>query len=235
MFGAFERSVLPVYRDRRDAGRRLAAELVPLSLTRPLVLALPRGGVPVGFEIARTLQGDLDVLLVRKLGVPGHIELAAGAIAGETDADVLYNDDLLRQLGLTKAGLAASRQRETAELRRRDALYHRDRPTVPAQGRDVVVADDGIATGATVTAALRRVRREHPAHLVLAVPVATPEALERLRAEADTVVCPFSPRDFWAVGQAYNDFAQIEDREVLDLLRAAAAASGRTLRTPGSP
>ena len=211
------------FRDRRDAGRRLAALVAELDLPAPIVLALPRGGVPVAAEVAARLGAELDVLGARKLGAPQQPELGLGAIA-EGGIRVL-DLDLVRRLGLTEAALDAVTARERLELDRRVEAYRGSRPLPPVAGRAVVVVDDGVATGGTAEAALRSVRAGRPARLVLAVPTAAPDAVARLARVADDVVCVMTPESLTAVGQWYEDFTQTTDREVAELLAAARPAS----------
>lgn len=210
-----------MFEDRAEAGRRLAAALVPLGLPDPVVLALPRGGVAVAAEVARGLGVALDLVMVRKVGAPGHEELAAGAVVDGGSPELVRNEDVILGMGITEAYLAAEAARQLALIERRRRLYLGCRARVPLGGRTAVVVDDGIATGATVLAALRAVRRAGPLELVLAVPVAPPETLGRLAPSCDRVVCLEQPRDFWAVGQFYRDFAQVEDEEVVTLLAGA--------------
>ena len=206
------------FRDRRDAGRRLAAALAAGSEgPEPLVLALPRGGVPVAFEVARELGAPLDVFVVRKLGAPGREELALGAIA----PGVRYlNEDLMRHLGVDGHELEAVVERERRELERRERLDRGDRPTPEVRGRHVVLVDDGLATGATMRAAVEAVRRLAPGRVTVAVPVGAPEACAALEAVADRVVCLLVPPDLRAVGLWYEDFGQTGDDEVRALLAA---------------
>ena len=211
-----------MFRDRRDVGRRLAGALAGLDLPNPVLLALPRGGVPVAVEAAGLLRAPLDLVLVRKIGAPGHQELAAGAIVDGSRPDLVRNEDVIRSYRIDESYLAAEAERQLAEIERRRRLYLGERPRVPLEGRDAVVVDDGIATGATVRAALQAVRRARPRSLVLAVPVAPPETLAELRPLCDWIVCLESPSDFHAVGQFYANFAQVEDGEVIELLRSAA-------------
>jgi putative phosphoribosyl transferase len=208
------------FSDRTQAGQRLAERLRHLDGDDVVVLALPRGGVPVAFEVAQALRAALDVILVRKLGVPSQPELGMGAI-GEDDVRVL-NEDVLAQARVSDAELAAVHQREQAELHRRAEHYRGDRPRAPIAGRTAVVVDDGIATGSTARAACRVARAHGARRVVLAVPVAPPEAVSALREDADEVVCLQTPRVFFAIGQWYGDFSQTSDAQVVDLLRRAA-------------
>lgn len=209
-----------LYADRPSAGRALGSELTHLRAADPpgpLVLGLPRGGVPVAAAVRETIGGDLDILLVRKLGVPWQPELAAGAI-GERGVRVI-NSDVVRQTGLDTARLDAIEAEERDELARRSAVWRGDGPPIPLRDRTVVLVDDGIATGASMVVACRVARAQEPRYLVVAVPVAAPEALPRLRAEADEVVCPHAPAALAGVGGAYRDFHQLADDEVSRLLR----------------
>jgi putative phosphoribosyl transferase len=206
------------FADRVAAGRELAERLVPLNLEGALVLGLPRGGTPVAAEVARALNGTLDVLVTRKIGVPGQPELAAGAVA-EGGGPAL-DPALLAEAGLTPDDLAPVIEAERAELDRRVAAYRGDRPPPEIAGRTVVVVDDGLATGSTARAALRAVRAPRPARLVLAVPVGAADTVRALRADADEIVVLAEPVPFFAVGQWYEDFAQTTDAEVVAALRA---------------
>ena len=213
--------------DRRDAGRQLGSRLLELGLPDPVILALPRGGVPVGVEVAAILRAPLDLVLVRKIGAPGHEELAAGAVVDGSRPELVVNPDVLRSFGVDEAYLAAEEKRQLAEIERRRALYLAGRSRPSLAGRTAIVVDDGIATGATVRAALHAVRRAGPAELVLAVPVAAASVLKRLEPEADRIVCLHAPRDLMAVGQFYRDFGQIEDAEVVALLSTSDAETPR--------
>lgn len=210
-----------IFADRQEAGRKLAERLLRFQDRRPVVLALPRGGVPVGFEIARALAAPLDLVLVRKLGAPGQPELAIGALALGEGVEFVTDPELLTALGVRPAALEAIKAREAREIERRRELYFGARKPVPVADRTAILVDDGIATGATMRAALRATRKRKPARLVLAVPVAPPDTIARLGAEADEIVCLDQPRSFLAVGQFYRTFTQLEDREVLDLLERA--------------
>lgn len=207
------------YRDRAAAGRRLADELGALQLTDPVVLALPRGGVPVGQVLAERLGAPLDVLVVRKVGAPGHRELGLGAV-GERDVEVL-DDAAMGRLGVRRADLEDTIAREHAEVRRRVARYRAGADPVPVTGRDAVVVDDGVATGVTARAAVDVVRRWDPRRVVLAVPVGAPRSLDELERTVDVLVCPLRPDGFRAVGLWYADFAQVTDDEVVAILQAA--------------
>jgi predicted phosphoribosyltransferase len=205
------------FRDRAEAGRRLAEALGKYA-GRPdlLVLALPRGGVAVGAEVARALKAPLDVMLVRKLGVPGHEELAMGAIA--SGGIRIVSEDVVAMLGISDRELATVAASEEQELQRRERAYRSDRPLPRVQGRTVILVDDGLATGATMRAAAAALRSQEPARLVAAVPVAPEETCEALKAEVDEVVCAFTPEPFHSVGAWYEDFEQTTDEEVRELL-----------------
>lgn len=205
------------FADRRDAGRALAQRLKPLANEDPVVVALPRGGVPVAHEVARALDAPLDILAVRKLGAPHNPEYGVGAVA--EDGTSVIDPEAVSILGLSGPALESIAERETGELQRRVALYRDARPPLELAGRTVIVIDDGIATGVTDAAGLRAVRRRKPRRLVLAVPVCAPDSALRLREEADEVVCLHAPRLFHGVGEWYRDFSQVSDEEVLAVLR----------------
>jgi len=215
--GLTRRDARRTFRDRRDAGRVLAQELVSYrGQENLLVLGLARGGVPVGWEVAAALRAPLDVFVVRKLGVPQWQELAMGALA--TGGGIVVNDNLVRNLGISDEQLQATIQRETDELNRRESAYRCDRPPVSMADRTVILVDDGIATGASMMAAVRAARAAKPARLVVAVPVGPPSACRELASEADDVVCATMPPGFEAVGQVFADFHQVTDDEVRELL-----------------
>ncbi|MET7771029.1 phosphoribosyltransferase family protein [Nocardia sp. NPDC005366] len=209
-----------MFEDRSDAGRRLAARLQPLRGEDVVVLGLPRGGVPVAFEVAHALKAPLDVIVVRKLGVPHQSELAFGAI-GEDDVRVI-NDSVVRRAGLTDAEMATVQRRQREELTRRVERFRGTRPRISLTGRTAVIVDDGIATGATARAACRVARAHGAARVVLAVPVGARDTLTALAKDADEVICLDTPARFYAVGQWYENFEQTTDDEVADLLRRAA-------------
>src|SRR6266436_4534938 len=206
-----------LFRDRRDAGRLLAEKLAAYA-NRPdvLMLALPRGGVPVAYEVARRLVAPLDVFVVRKLGVPGHEELAMGAVA--TVGVRVLNDQLVEQLGIPDQMIDAVAARERQELARRERLYRGGRPPPDVRGRTVILVDDGLATGATMYAAIEALRKQNPGRIVVAVPTASPDTCEEMKAKADDVICAITPDPFQAVGRWYQDFSQTSDEEVADLL-----------------
>ena len=203
-----------VFGDRTQAGRQLAAALAQLPLSDPVVLALPRGGVPVAAEVALALHAPLDLLIVRKIGAPGNPELAVGAIAEGADAAVV-DRETLAATGASQAYVDRQAKVERQEIARRRALYLPGRPPLAVEGRTVIVVDDGLATGSTARAAVRALRARKPARLVLAVPVAPPEAVAELQAEVDELVCLSTPEFFGAVGAHYADFRQVADEEVI--------------------
>jgi len=215
---------LAVFQDRAAAGRVLADRLAGYARSRDVVvLALPRGGVPVGFQVARSLGAPLEVLSVRKLGVPGREELAMGAIAGE--GTQVINQTVVRELGIAEDTLQAVAAAEHQELERRERTYRGQRPQPDLTGKVVIVVDDGLATGATMWAAVVAIRRQQPARIVVAVPVAAASTCQELEEDADEVICATTPALFVAVGQAYRDFAQTTDEEVCALLDAARATN----------
>lgn len=216
------------FRDRQDAGRALAALLVTRSWRDPVVLALPRGGVPVAHEVALRLGAPLDLVMVRKIGVPSQPELAAGAVVNGDAPQIVVNEAIAAQAGLDRGAIEALAAVQLREIARRRAVYLRDRPAVPVAGRSAIVVDDGIATGATMRAALRAVRQRNPDRLVLAVPVAAEDVLQALGSEADEIVCVQRDLPFGAVGASYLDFAQVDDATVTRLLGAAPDPIART-------
>jgi predicted phosphoribosyltransferase len=220
-----------IFRDRHEAGRVLAGKLKEYA-NRPdvLVLGLPRGGVPVAFEVARALNAPLDVYLVRKLGVPGQEELAMGAIA--TGGVIVLNDEVVRVLDIPRELIVQVARREKRELERRERAYRGDRPPPDVRGRTVFLIDDGLATGSTMRAAVAALRKQQPARIVVAVPVAALSTCEELGAEVDDIVCASTPEPFRAVGLWYQDFSPTTDEEVRDLLRQA--AEEHPLVSPGA-
>jgi putative phosphoribosyl transferase len=204
------------FHDRRDAGRQLAQLLLSLRRSEPLVLALPRGGVPVAFEVAGALGAPLDVFVVRKLGVPDHEELAMGAVA--SGGGIVLNRPVVENMRIEQAVVEEVARREFYEVLRREGMYRADQPPLEIRGRHVVLVDDGLATGATMRAAVATLRLSKPARLVVAVPIAAPDARRALARLADDVVCASTPEDFRAVGLWYENFEQVEDSEVQSLL-----------------
>jgi putative phosphoribosyl transferase len=210
-----------LFSDRTEAGRLLAARLETYA-GRPdvIVLALPRGGVPVAYEVARALHAPLDVFVVRKLGIPGHEELAMGAVA--TGGVRVLNDQAIRGLSIPNYVIDAVADWELRELERRERDYRGDRPPPDVRGKMVILVDDGLATGSTMLAAVQALRQQGPARIVVAVPVASPETCELLKAYVDEVFCAATPEPFYAVGLWYRDFSQTTDEEVRDLLTRSA-------------
>jgi putative phosphoribosyl transferase len=207
-----------MFRDRSDAGRQLAQKLLHLRDRNPVVLALPRGGVPVGLEVARALGAPLDLVLVRKIGVPWQPELALGAVTDGDDPEVFIDRNLVAELAIPGDYITEETARQIDELERRRRVYRSGRAPMDVSGRAAIVVDDGIATGATMRVALQATRRRNPSWLVLAAPVATPDTLARLRPEADEVVCLEIPAGLGAIGFYYRDFHQVSDAEVTAIL-----------------
>lgn len=205
--------------DREEAGRALAAELMEYAQEQPIVLALPRGGVPVGYEIARALSAPLDIWVVRKIGVPWHPELGVGAVA--EGGQVHISQDIVAHVGLSQADLEKATELKKREVEERVRKFRGDRPRPSLKDRTVLLVDDGIATGGTVHAAIRSIRAEKPKKLVLAVPVAAPDTLEELGPLVDRVVCLLAPVSLHAIGLWYQDFTQVPDEEVIRLLERA--------------
>jgi putative phosphoribosyl transferase len=218
------------FKDRMHAGQLLAKRLEAYA-RRPdaIVLALPRGGVPVGYAVAKALELPLDVMLVRKLGVPGHEELAMGAVA--SGGQLVLAPDVVQMLGIPDEIIEAAARRELAEIERREKLYRSGRPPLQLQDRVVILVDDGLATGSTMLAAVQAVRTQNPARVVVAVPVGAPDTCRKLSSEADEVICLRTPEPFYAVGLWYENFTQTTDEEVIRLLNEAwqeqASQSGR--------
>ena len=231
------RSVIRPFHDRSDAGRRLAGELRNYE-DRPevIVLALPRGGVPVGFEVTTALHAPLDVFIVRKLGLPWHEELAMGAIAASSSGTVrVLDEDMLRSARVTEAELERVTASERTELARREHLYRGDRPFPDLTGKTVILVDDGLATGSTMRAAVAALRQKGPKRLVVAVPIAAPETCDAFRDEVDEIVCAVTPEPFHAVGLWYDDFSQTTDEEVHDLLARGAELHAGPVATSSPP
>ena len=223
------------FENRTEAGMLLARRLAGLERSHPLILALPRGGVPVAFQVAKALDAQLDLLIVRKIGAPGHEEFGIGAVVDGASPQLVLNQEIVEQLAVSPEYIRAETQRQLAEIERRRAAYCGDRQPIEIEGRTVIVVDDGIATGGTMKAALRGIRKSAPARLILAVPVAPPATIRELQTECDEAVCLATPEPFGAVGAFYRDFRQTSDGEVVTLLdearafglQAARAASAR--------
>lgn len=216
-----------IFADRIAAGRLLGTRLSRFANREDvLVLALPRGGVPVGFEVALAVNAPLDVFLVRKLGVPGEEELALGAIA--SGGVRLLNTETVRILGIPSQQIDAITRKEARELERREHLYRGDRSALDVHGRTLIVVDDGMATGFTMRVAVKALRQKEPQQIIVTVPVASSAACKDVEQEADAVVCLYTPREFYAVGQWYRDFPQVSDAEVCDLLDRAKKAAGQS-------
>jgi putative phosphoribosyl transferase len=209
---------MSLFADRREAGRRLATALSRHRCDDCIVLALPRGGVPVAFEVAQALHAPLDVLLVRKIGTPAFPELGAGAVVEGAQPQLVLNDDVVTAAGVPRQWIEAQMKKELAEIVRRRRMYRGDAPPPDIAGREVVLVDDGVATGGTVRAALLGLQRMNPKRVLFATPVGPAETIADLRAAADEVVCLATPPDFRAVGMHYRDFAQTGDDEVVRLL-----------------
>ena len=207
-----------LFRDREEAGHALVEFLRGYDLKEPVVLGIPRGGVPVAAAIAEDLHAELDVIVARKLGAPESAELAIGAVTA--NGGQYLNDEIIRELGVSDAYIKREVERQMAEAHRREAMFRGSNHHIPLTGRDVILADDGLATGATMRASARSVRGRGPARLVIAVPVGSVQACIALRAEADEVVCPYQPEPFWAVGYYYRHFEPVPDEEVARILAA---------------
>lgn len=210
-----------LFKDRTDAGRKLAEALGGSVMSDPLILALPRGGVPVAFEVAKALHAPLDLVLVRKIGAPGHAEYGIGAVVDGTDPQLVLNEEAMEIVRPPRDYIETEKKRQLAEIERRRKLYFGGKPPLSVKGRTVVLVDDGIATGGTVRVALKALRKDQAARIVLAVPVAPRDTLDLVGKDADEVICLATPDPFVAVGLHYEDFDQTTDDEVVDLLRAA--------------
>lgn len=209
---------MTIFKNRISAGRVLAEALVTKSYVDPVILALPRGGVPIAFEIAKRLNAPIDLVMVRKIGLPQQPELAVAAIVNGDNPEIVVNQHIVSRSGLKKEDIDRLANKQLAEIKRRRSIYLKDRAQISVEGRTAIIVDDGIATGATVRASLKAVRRKNPAKLVLAVPVAPADMVEALRKEVDELICLETPECFQAIGQHYVDFSQVPDAEVVRLL-----------------
>lgn len=210
-----------MFKDRTEAGKKLAARIVDLNPDDPVVLALPRGGLPVAAEIAETLGAPLGLLLVRKVGVPYQPELAAGAVVDGDEPEYVINQDILRATGISEEDFRLAASRQLDEIARRRALYYRNRKPVSVSGKTAIIVDDGIATGATIKAGIKGLRRRGPKRIILAVPVAPEETVDDLREIVDDVVCLDMPEPFFAIGCHFLDFRQLTDDDVIRILEKA--------------
>lgn len=208
-----------LFQDREDAGRQLARALVKYRSRHPVILALPRGGVPVAAEVAESLEAPLDLILVRKIGTPMQPELAMGAVVDGEQPVIVRNQDVIDQTGVSDETFNAVCKKELAEIDRRRERYLGNRDRADVQGQVAIIVDDGIATGATTLAAIQALRKREPKELILAVPVAPLDTLQRLHTEVDAIVCLDTPRDFGAIGYYYRDFRQVSDDEVIAILK----------------
>jgi putative phosphoribosyl transferase len=226
---------MPLFADRSDAGRQLSPRLMHLKVQDPVILALPRGGVPVAFEIAQALAAPLDLIMVRKVGVPWQPELAAAAVVDGDDPQIFENPDVVAMLGLSEDVIQEEARHELKEIERRRNLYLRGRAHVTLKGRTTILVDDGIATGATARAALRGARKAGVEYIVLAVPVAPPSTVVALHRDADEVICLSQPAHFGGISEFYADFHQVDDDEVIDLLKRATAFAAEATQADGPP
>lgn len=222
-----------MFRDRREAGQKLATELEKLGLHQPVVLALPRGGVPVAAEVAKALKAPLDLVIVRKVGAPGNPELAVAAIVDGNPPDIVLNREIVEAYALDDDELRVLIAKERPELERRRLVYRGERPPLSITGKTAIIVDDGVATGTTMKVAIRALKRRSPRAIVVAIPVAPPDTLAELAQEADQVVCLSQPPRFHALGYHYRSFPQLTDDEVTDALveaRQERSAGQRTIR-----
>ena len=220
------------FKDRISAGRLLASELSKLDLKQPVVFALPRGGVPVGRAIADALNAPLDLVLVRKIGAPWQSELAVASVVDGDQPEIVFNEHIMSEVGMTRQDVVKAAEAELIEIERRRALYFRGRTAIDVQGREAVLVDDGIATGASFKAAIGAVRRRAPSRVIAAIPVAPHEGIEELKTLADDVVCLFAPIWFLSIGGYYDDFHQLTDQEVMDALKRAGRMEDKANAAP---
>lgn len=210
--------IIMPFQDRRDAGQQLAVRLMDKASENPLILALPRGGVPIGYEVAKALGAQMDLLMVRKIGAPGWPEYGIGAIIDGADPHLVLNEEVVRQIAPSPNYIQAEMRRQLEEIERRRLIYLGQRRPVSVTDRTVIIVDDGIATGSTVKAALQGLRKNKPKKIILAVPVAARSTLVELGDQCDEIICLYAPSAFGAVGNFYDDFSQTEDAEVIALM-----------------
>ncbi|MFC7048696.1 phosphoribosyltransferase [Emcibacter nanhaiensis] len=208
-----------MFKDRTEAGQILAKQLEKYREKEPVILALPRGGLPIGYEVAKALGAPLDILLVRKIGTPGSPELAAGAVVDGDEPELVLNEDIVKLYDIPGDYIEKHEKQQLAEIERRRALYLEGRPPLDTRAKTVIIVDDGIATGATIRAAVHALKRKNPKRVIVAVPVAPPETVEKLASEADEVICLAMPVPFYAVGAFYQQFDQLTDEDVVTILR----------------
>jgi putative phosphoribosyl transferase len=222
-----------IFKNRESAGRALAEALSTKALPDPVILALPRGGVPIGAEVAKALKAPMDLVMVRKIGVPWQPELAAAAVIDGDDPQIVLNDEVCMLADVSRTYIDEAAKRELEEIKRRRKLYFDNSPRALIAGRSAIVVDDGIATGTTMRAVIRALRRKNPKSILLAVPVAPAETVEALRAEIDDVVCLATPEPFYGIGLHYADFHQVPDEEVIRILEQVRAT--KAVETPAKP
>ncbi len=210
---------MSLFKDRYDAGRKLSAELTGFRENNPILLGLPRGGVPVAYEAAKNLGADLDIFLVRKIGVPGREELAMGAIA--SGGVRVLNDNVINILNISEDSIEEASQKEKEELQRREKIYRDNRPFPSLENKTAILIDDGLATGASMRAAIKALKRHSPKKVIVAVPTASKDTCNEIKADVDEIICAFTPAVFRGVGEWYDDFSQTTDQEVIDLLEDA--------------
>ena len=210
--------IIMPFQDRRDAGQQLAVRLMDKASENPLILALPRGGVPIGYEVAKALGAQMDLLMVRKIGAPGWPEYGIGAIIDGADPHLVLNEEVVRQIAPSPNYIQAEMRRQLKEIERRRLIYLGQRRPVSVTDRTVIIVDDGIATGSTVKAALQGLRKNKPKKIILAVPIAARSTLAELEDQCDEIICLYAPSAFGAVGNFYDDFSQTEDAEVIALM-----------------